>query len=632
MSGKTQATVPGPASGSRQDAWPKILKPLLLAAAAILLLLFATDQLTSRFILETPKALFLLVVIYLVGFCTLTLGRKAPRSREPFEYIGAGLAMTVLYFFMAAMAHALQPIVFAAYFLSPLPMGLLIFRHKKLRERFFDDIRKVWQRHGLEWAAFFPVFLYALLPTVFFDSLVYVNGLPNFFLQNGGFIETPQFMFANGFVYYETSLLPAVFLGDQVPRLLHFFLGVLFILAVLDHGCREFHLQKRLVLLLTLLSLPLTFFLLATEKADLITAMFIFLAIKKYFEDEPRLSAIFWGMAIGCKSFSALALAVFIILVIVSGRKLQLKKHATMLALIFITGAPLLVKNWIFAGNPFFPFLSPFFPNPYWDASRLQPVIAEVGTRIASIKDLLLAPYEFSFKTQGAGGLVGPIFLITLPFLLLGTIKKEKKFYLYFPLLLLLVSSFFGNAFRYIYIVFVLLAIPVAAVYEQHQGWRFFRFIFASILLVNFAAGLYMLEGIYEARRVYFEKTPPWAYTTSRFPMYPVYQMLNARTSRDARILVAGETRGYYLKRPYMIASAHDYSILKKYVTSTTDAGSFVSAIKTDGFDYLVFDLAEFTRLASYKPLSQEETKKLFGYLGVLRPIFKNNSIYVYKL
>jgi len=608
----------------------KILKPILLIAGAIFTINFAVNQFPSHFLFESLKALALLFAFYIIGFFILNINRNIRKNRDFIDYIGAGLVMTTSYFFFVSILQVLNLYTLILYFSSPIALGVFIFKNTRLREQFLSDSSKIWQRGPQEWIVFFLPFLYAALPTVFFDSLVYASGLPNFFLQNGGFVKTSQFMFANGFIYYETSLIPAVFLGDFIPRLLHFFLGSFFILAVLDYGCREFQLKKRHILLLTVLSLPLTLFLITTTKADLITALFIFLAIKKYFENEIRLSAVFWGFAVGSKSFSIIAIGVFFILVILLNKKLQLKKHFAMLIIIIFTITPLFIKNGICSGNPFFPFFSQYFPNPYWDTSRLLPVIAEVGNRINSLKGLLQAPYLFSFKAQGAGGMVGPIFLIFLPFLLLGKIEKEKRIFLYFPLCLILISSFFGNAFRYIYIVFILLAMIVASIYEK-QNQQLLKFIFSAVILINFATGFFILEGIYEAKQIYFEKMSIEKYTATHFPMYHVYQILNTQSNPEARILVAGETRGYYLKRSYMIASAHDYSILKKYVNSATNAKNFFSAIKADGFNYLVFNLAEFIRLKHYKPLTQEETEKLFRLLGEIKPSFMENSIFIYK-
>ncbi len=610
----------------------RITRPVLIASGIILALNFVFNQFPLQALLAGMKALALFALVCLNGFLALHLCRKDSPSRDGIDYLGVGFLATTAYFFLISILHALNAYTVAIYFLFPLIAGGFFLGKEGLRERFLADSRALWRRPPLEWLAFFIPLLYAALPTVFFDTLAYHSALPNFFLQNGGFVSTPQFMFANGFVYHETFLIPAVFLGDEVPRLLHFLIGVAFILAVVDFGCREFQLKKRHILLWTLLSLPMTLFLITTEKADLVTALFIFLAIRKYLASEYGFSALYWGLAIGCKSFSVIAAAAFFILAILLGRKLELKRHAMMLAVLFSVLLPLLIKNGLFAGNPLFPLLTGHFPGEFWDASRERLVIADLGARIHSWQDLLRAPYEFSFKNLGAGSFVGPVFLIFLPFLLFRKIAGRQRILFIFPLLLILGSSFFGNAMRYVYVAFVLLSMIVAAVYED-QGRGALRFVFAVVILVNLATGLFMLEGIYEARRVYYQKTPLREYTAALFPMYKAYQAMNERTPPGTRVLVAGETRGYYLHRPHTIASAYDYSVLKKYIARAASPEEFTSALRGDGYDYLLFNLAEFTRLTSrYKRLSPLETEKLFGFLRGMQPSLVHDSIYTYEL
>jgi hypothetical protein len=610
----------------------RITRPVLIASGIILALNFIFNQFPLQVLFAGVKALALLATVYLNGFLALHLCRKTGRSCDYIDYFGVGFVTTTAYFFLISLLHVLNSHTVIIYFLFPLSAGLLLLKDRERRNRFFSDSRTLWRRPPWEWLAFFIPLLYAALPTVFFDTLAYNSALPNFFLQNGGFVSTPQFMFANGFIYHETFLIPAVLLGDEVPRLLHFLIGAVFILAVVDFGCREFQLKKRHVLLWTLLSLPMTLFLITTEKADLATALFIFLAVRKHLAGEYRFSALYWGFAIGCKSFSVIAAAAFFLVAILLDKKLELKRHAHMLLILFLVLLPLLVKNAIFAGNPLFPLLTVHFPNEFWDASRERLVIADLGARIHSWRDLLRAPYEFSFKNIGAGSFVGPIFLIFLPFLLFRKIASHQRILFLFPLLLIIGSSFFGNAMRYVYVAFILLSMVVAAIYED-QCHGVLRSVFAVVILVNLMTGLFMLEGIYEARRVYYQKTPLNEYTATLFPMYKAYQAMNERTPPGTRVLVAGETRGYYLHRPHTIASAYDYSVLKKYIGRAASPEEFVSAIRGDGYDFLLFDLAEFTRLASrYRQLSPPETEKLFGFLRGLQPSSVRDSIYTYKL
>ena len=102
-----------------------------------------------------------------------------------------------------------------------------------------------FSRPPAEYAVFLVPLAYAALPPTFYDSLVYHLGIPNLYLQSGGFIPTPQFVYANTFIYYEISLIPAVFLGDMVPRLFHFLLGTLFVLAVADEAVEHWGVKSK---------------------------------------------------------------------------------------------------------------------------------------------------------------------------------------------------------------------------------------------------------------------------------------------------------------------------------------------------------------------------------------------------
>ena len=610
----------------------KMTRPVLLAAAAILTLNFVFSRFPAEALVAALKALGVLAAVYLNGFWLLRLGCRKGGSQNFLDVLGMGIIATTAYFFLLSFARLLTPWAIGLYFLPPIAVCLWLFKKRGLRQDLLGGLQVLWQRSPWEWAVFFLPLLYAILPTAFFDTLAYNSALSNFFLQNGGFVKTPQFMFANGFIYHEIFQIPAVFCGDAVPRLLHFFIGVLFLLAVVDFGCREFGLRKRFALLLVLVSLPMTLFLITTEKADLITALFIFLAVRKYRARRFAFSALYWGFAIGCKSFSILAAAAFFLAAILLEGKLEAKRHAMMLAVILLALLPLLAKNGLFAGNPFFPFFSRRFANEFWDASRERLVLADLGARIHSWRDLLRAPYEFSFKSMGAGSFVGPVFLIFLPFLLFLKMGRERRIYLLFPLLLIFGSSFFGNAMRYVYIAFVLLAILVAAVYEE-QGRGLLRLALPVVILANLAAGWFTLEAIYEAKRFYYGNMSLEEYKASVFPMYAAYRAVNERTPRGTRVLVAGETRGYYLRRPHTIGSAYDYSVLKKYLARAASAGEFAAAMRADGYDYLLFDSAEFVRLAQrYRQLTREETDKLLGFLRGLRPASIERSTYTYRL
>ena len=607
------------------------LKVLLLALASVLAVNYILDKYTINILWPFIKAAYYLAGLYVIGYFISAKARKQknPGSNSVLECVGKGLVLSCFYFYLVSFVKQLNILTLGIYFLVPLVLLALILKDNEGRAEFVSHVTGFLKRAPFEYLIFLIPLVYASLPSTFYDSLVYHLGLPNFYLQNGGFIAAPQLMYSNMFIYYEISLIPAVFLGDFVPRLFHFLLGTVFVLSIVDYGAAVFKIEKRRILLITIVSLPLTLFLITTVKADLVSAVFIFLGIKKYYDESPLWSAVFWGFAVGIKVFSGLALVLFLLLMIIKNRRLDVKKHAFMVVVFILVISPMVIKNYLFTGNPFFPFFSQYFPNEFWDSSRYVDVRHEVGTHYHSIMDFIKAPYFFSFQEQGAGGMVGPLFLIFLPFLVLY--KVPRKYLLFFALALLFAGPLFGEAFRYIYVVFVLLAIFVALSY-QLTDHKLLKAVFVTVVFINAVLGFAMLETVNSARYIYFDKINIDEYKAHFFPTYKAYSTIAHTTEKTARILVAGEGRGYYLKRPYMIASAHDYSILKKYLEVANTPQEFLSGIKADGFDYLVFNLAEFRRLQAYERLKPEQEKKLYEFLKQVKPLRQEGSLYIYKL
>ncbi|MEI6614096.1 MAG: hypothetical protein WCL37_04300 [Chrysiogenales bacterium] len=606
----------------------RIVRFLLLAAAVIFtvnLLLFSYGQ---WLIFPLLGALFLLVAVIGPGYFIAWKFRIA--AAGILEAAALGLMATAGYFYLIAFFKIINVLTILAFFAGAVILWLFLLLNKKWRNENLAGLKHFFTRPLSEFAVFVFPLLYAALPPSFYDSLVYHLGIPNLYLQSGGFVATPQFVYANTFVFYEISLIPAVFLGDLVPRLFHFSLGMFFVLAVADEAVEHWGVRKKLSLILAIVSLPMTLFLLVTCKNDLPGAIFIFLAIKQYRRGDWKLSAVFWGFAIGIKYFNLLPLALFLLLTIRPWTKTDLKKLALMALIVFLLVSPLLLKNYRFSGNPFFPFLQKIFPAPFWDGARQSRLQAEVGRIVNAPADFFKLPYDLSFFTYGSGGLVGPFFLIFLPFLLLLPFSQKK--WLLWALLVLFTAPFFTGSLRFIYAVFVMLAIFCLQAYEA-AGGKILKIVFYLLIVVNFVMGFSLLERIYLSHYLLSGKISSQEYKEYFFPTYPVFAYINANTPPRAKILIAGEARNYYLKRPYQVSSALDYCILKKYLQLRRTAGEFIAAIKKDGFSYLVVNFSELQRLQKgYANLTVTEEEKLYLFIRSLVPVFSQGSACLYKI
>jgi hypothetical protein len=132
---------------------------------------------------------------------------------------------------------------------------------------------------------------------------------------------------------------------------------------------------------------------------------------------------------------------------------------------------------------------------------------------------------------------------------------------------------------------------------------------------------------------VYKENFNIEEYKTFYSPGYEAIKFINQKTPENSLVLVIGETKNYYLKRPYRIASAIDYSILKPLLKNTANLEEWISKLINKRIDYLLVNLPEFYRINNqYKRLSDSDQKKALSYLKQLKPGFFKNGVYVFQL
>ncbi len=604
-----------------------ILRVILSASAAILTLNLLFFNYSQHVILPLLGALLLLAA--LIGLGEGLVGLFRVPGAGIMDKAALGLMATTAYFYLVSFLRILGPWTILLFFVVSLALFIQRFFVHQGRRESREGMRRFFSRPLSEYGVFLLPLVYAALPPSFYDSLVYHLGIPNLYLQSGGFVPTPQFVFANTFIYYEISLIPAVFLGDLVPRLFHFLLGALFILTVADEAVEHWGVKTKIPLILALVSLPMTLFLLVTCKNDLIGAIFIFLAIQRCQRGDWKLAAAFWGFAVGIKYFNLLPLALFVLVAFKPWRKADLRKLAFMGLIVLLAVSPLLLKNFLLNENPFSPFLASVFPSAYWDGARYAYLQSDVGRTYRSFKQIFKLPYDLSFSEKGSGGKVGPLFIIFLPFLLLA--PGVRKMWLIFSLLALLATPFFSASLRFAFFAFVILTVYCLYAFEA-SATRFLKWIFFTVLAINFFMGAALLERIYSSHLLWTGKLSPEEYKSYMFPTYPAFAYLNAGTPAGAKILIAGEARNFYLKRPYQVSSAMDYGILKKYLPRARDAKAFVVAIKNDGFSYLVVNFFELERLQKgYANFSAAEGRKLAEFFRVLVPVFRQGALCVYR-
>jgi hypothetical protein len=614
----------------------KIATYLLIFASALIALYAIHSKYPGYILIPLLEAFLLLAAVFIYGFFFMSLFKSNQEKIEAPTALGVGLIFTTFFFYTVCFLKILVPGVIIAFFLAPLPLLVFLLR-KGAALPALPVVKNFFNRAPLEYPALFLPFIYAILPPTFYDSLVYHLGIPNLYLQSSGFIATPQFLFANTSVYYEIALIPAVFAGDIVPRIFHFLLGAVFVLAVADFAAEFFGIKKRGIFILALLSMPMTLFLLSTEMNDLIGAFFIFLGIRYLLQKRFPLSALFWGFAVGIKYFNILHMILFLGIYLVKERQFPVKKLTLFGLISAAVVIPMLVKNYVFAGNPFFPFLSQYFPKGFWDSSRLQFVQNDVGKMYYSVLELVKLPYTVSFGSMGFGGAVGAQFLIFLPFLLISEVRQrlgKKWFLLLFSILLLCVGGYLTGSARFIYIVFVFMTFYLAVIYESIDQ-KIVKFLFIFVIAMNFVTGIALQEQSNHSYQLLSGRYDVEMYKTSMFPSYPAIAYVNEHVIPGTRTIIEGEARNYYLKTPYSVASGIDYSILTQYLDHAENTETILQRLTNDNIGYIIFNLKEFNRLQKeYRRLNEQDWKRLAVLLKDLQSkiVFQQDGVFVFKI
>ncbi|MCP5049005.1 MAG: hypothetical protein GY940_17680 [bacterium] len=616
-----------------------ILVILLMVVAFFVVLYTLNLGYLGRVVFPLLKAVLLIVGIFIYGFLAMSLFKSNRESIEFASAFGVGLVVTTLFFFLAGFFKLIVPAVMFLFYFIPLPLLFVLLMKRKVLLK--QTVGSFFDRSWLEYPVFFLPFIYASLPSSFYDTLVYHLGIPNLYLQQGGFIETPQFLFANTSIYYEVSLIPSVFAGDSVPRLFHFLIGVIFILAIADFAVEVFKIKKRAMFILLAMSMPMSVFLLSTVKNDLLGAFFVFLGIRYVLKRRYNLSALFWGFSIGIKYFNALPMVIFLAIFFLKEKQFPIKKLTLLGVVSAAVMAPLLIKNYIYAGNPVFPFLSDYFKSEYWDASRYALMKSDVGRMFYSLMDALKFPYTFSFQHSGFGGMVGAQFLIFMPFLLLvkGEVKKKWHFLL-FACLTIYVGGNFTASVRFLFIALLFLTIYLAVIYESVTR-RVVKVLFLFVIALNIIFSVGLQEFLYRSSELLSGAVNGETYKANIFPTYPGIAFVNrdapgrVKPGSKAEALLVGEARNYYLKIPYRVASGIDYTILRKYLKGTTSAGEFTGNLRKDNIMYIILNMGEFNRLQNgYKRMNETELEQMGAYMGQLQSkiVFREGGNVVFYL
>jgi 4-amino-4-deoxy-L-arabinose transferase-like glycosyltransferase len=520
-----------------------------------------------------------------------------------------------------------------------------------------DDVRSVGQilqsstERSVKWIPWLTVialilsFIVAFAPPVdSFDALAYHLTVPALWLKEGG-LAANQVLPS----YWFPELAEGVFvwglgLGNEImPQLIHlcWFILTIALLWLWTQKVWKNELAWRAVALcISIPSLPMVA---AWAYTDFTLCFFIVAVLYLLWRADTFpdrriliLAGCLSGMAMGVK-YASFILPLFAVIWLLwrHGRPTRELMHSMILFIgpALLVGCLWYIRNWIWTGNPVFPFI---FGGKFWDAFRAaRYTIPRSGVGWNPL-DLILLPFNVTLghrDTTYYDGRIGPLWLTLLPvcILVLFLLRKEsaKKRGMMFLLATYSAVSFGLWTFgvintrglwqsRYLFPALIVISPLAGFAWEKITGinLKHFRvsyvfdvlvFLCISVSLLDF--GLFVLArnpiatalGI-ESKQAYYEKYQP---------TYADALALVNQTPENASVYFLYEPRSYGMNRTVQSDLVLDNLDHDFYLNHTPE--NVLQAWQAEGYTYVLYQKAGDSMLAF-----SEESQQLFSMLTIV--------------
>lgn len=458
------------------------------------------------------------------------------------------------------------------------------------------------------------------LPPTARDELTHHLAIPRLYVKAGRIFEIPFAPYSYYPMLLDMLYTPWVQWGwDAVPKLIHGLYG--FLTALLLYA----YLGRRLSSIYGLLGFFFFIFTPAILRLNhwaYVDLGFTFystaslLCLLRWLEagEDKRwlvLAGLSAGFAVATKPNGLLALLILVFLLAFAvGREKERSVREVgsqvllFLVLATISVSPWLVKNLVWTGNPFFPFLTGVFGSGGEGGASLG---GSSGLGIFTKRGLLYGenlwqmvalPLRVFFagqdnQPQYFDGVLNPILILFLPWSFKGKWLEEKRLLFAFALLYLLYALFLTDL-RIRYILPIVPPLVILLVYGIHNIYlRIVHppFLFATVTLLLGLNGVYLWNYLSALSPLdYFRgREDREAYLSRMLPEYPAIQHINHHVASRARIyfLFIGR-RVYYCERDYFHDSGDNPWILLRMIESAQNDSDLQVKLRERGLTHLL--------------------------------------------
>ena len=450
------------------------------------------------------------------------------------------------------------------------------------------------------------------LPPFEYDSLEYHLAGPAEFLRIGKLDYLPHNMYTNIPSNLSMLFLLPQSVFNQSGKTIVFFFGILTLMLIYSYVSRKSNgiyglIAASMFYISALITRESMYAHNEICAAFFAAAAFISLLIYMEVNRNPYLvlSAIFSGFALGTKYTILLTLItpVFFVLLLHSLSSKNFKPIYIYTGLALFSFLPWMVKNWIYTGNPVYPFLNTVFLAESWTdeiAARFSKShFSSPGLFIKNIKSFVHFSFQDYFGT--------PVMILSaIPILL--TVKRNpavKNAGLAFIAGLTAWAVFTRGYLRFLIPLVPFICISGALAFSEInlKGSRFrilcYMFLIIFAMNITVSAMLFM-EGEY--LRVFSSLRAKEYFLENANNHYSAVSFLNKKIAPNDKVLYIGEARTYYALYEPVYNTVFNESILETLGYGRKDINQIVS---DNNIKYILINNTELQRIDKtyrYKP------------------------------
>ena len=473
-----------------------------------------------------------------------------------------------------------------------------------------------------------------LIPPHQYDSLVYHLPLAANYVKAHGLVKTPWLFYShfpqNGEMLFTISLLLK---SDILAQMFMWFSLFLSSWWIFEIARLEIPMEAVILSIVLLLTQSSVMLLSASSYVEPLVMLWTTASVLSFLRwEEIRfaspdskawliLSAVFSGLALGTKYYAGITVGILgtalwgRIIFPKNSRSQALKDAISFTLIVSILFSPWMIKNWLWAHNPFFPFFNPLFKTSAsaWNKEVAQNyfnALAEYrsGLNYAHWFDfplmLLTNSLHFGRGMDVLGGLGWEILFWSLPLAVWFSRKNQfLRRLLAFSSIYIAVWFLTGVVLRFLIVLCPLLCLLAGNALEKLKerlspSSKIILISAVSLLiLTHLLLFLFVNFGVFDAGQVLLGLKSRTEYLSQRLLYYPCANYASQHAKRNDKILIMGEQRSYYAPAGSIASSIFAPNLLIEDSNSSPTEKELKSKLKQKGVTEILWVPEEMRRL-----------------------------------